>query len=237
VIKYKISQKKEKLSVFPKKTKPNSLHHESSSENTMTAADPATVNLFKAASFVDVDGALDGGVEIDDGVIAGVAWGDAAVELAEGEIAGDGAWDGGVETDDGVTAAVGEIVGDGPWDGGVEIHDGATAGAAAGEPEEADGEAEVAGGDATGESAEGEIAGDGNGEDDGGDLATAELSNSSATKSINTAVWEAIVERWRRIGILGLTRKFWVKKILGLDGYLYISLNASSVTNNKPFFN
>ena len=31
------------------------------------------VNLFKAAPFVGVDGALDGGVEIDDGVIAGVA--------------------------------------------------------------------------------------------------------------------------------------------------------------------
>jgi len=94
---------------------------------TTTAADPAMVNLFKAAPFVGVDGALDGGVEIDDGVIAGVAtreaWGgelmadgegegllftgtgaDAAVELAEGEIAGDGAWDGGVEIGDWVTA-------------------------------------------------------------------------------------------------------------------------------------
>jgi hypothetical protein len=206
---------------------------------TTTAADPATVNLFKAAAaFVDVDGALDGRVEIDEGVMAGAsageAWGgdggellaeaegegplftgtgaDAAVELAEGEIAGGGACDGGVEIDDGVTAgaAVGGKI-DGAWDGGVEIDDGATAGAAAGEPDEAVGEGEGAlftgtGGDATGVSAEGERAGDGNGEDLGDDLAaTTELSN-SATKSINTAVWkEAIVERWRRMGKLGLT--------------------------------
>jgi hypothetical protein len=189
---------------------------------------------------VDIDGALDGGIEIDDGVMAGAAAGEAswggdggelmadgegegllftstgadAVGLAEGEIAGDGAWDGGVEIDDEVTvgaAAGGNIVGDGAWDGGVEIDDGATAGAAAGEPDEAVGEGEGAlftgtGGDATGVSAEGERAGDGNGEDLGDDLAaTTELSN-SATKSINTAVWkEAIVERWRRMGKLGLT--------------------------------
>ena len=71
-----------------------------------------------------------------------------------------------------------------------------------GEPEEVDGEGEGTlftgtGGDATGESAEGEIAGDGNGGelgDDGGDRATVVLIN-SATKSINTTLWEAIVER------------------------------------------
>jgi len=93
---------------------------------------------------VGVDGALVGGVEMDDGVIAGAAageaWGgelmadgerdgllfpgtgeDPTGELAEGEIVGDGAWDGGVEIDEGVTT--------GAWDGGVEIDDGVTTGA------------------------------------------------------------------------------------------------------------
>ena len=159
--------KKQKLRV--------TLYINKAAAKTTKAADPATVNLFKAAPFVDVDGALDGGVEIDDGVIAGVAWGDAAVELAEGEIAGDGAWDGGVEIDDGVTAgaAAGEA--------------GAAAGGDVGElTANSEGEGALF----TGELAEGEIAGDGNGEDmgdDGGDRATVEPSN-SPTKSINTKV-------------------------------------------------
>jgi len=202
---------------------------------------------------VDVDGALDGGVEIDDGVIAGVAageaWGrdlmadgegegllftgtgaDAAVELAEGEIGGDGAWDGGVDIDDGVTAgaaAEGEIIGDGAWDGGVEIDDVATAGAAAGEPKEARGRdigELTAEGDGEGALfiGTGGKEGDGNREDlgdDGGDRATVELRN-SATKSIKTTLWEAIVERWRRMGILGLTRKFWSSDIVWKVIYL-----------------
>lgn len=68
-----------------------------------TAADPATVNLFKAALFSDGDGASDGGLEIGDGVTAGAVavdgegdgalfWGTGGV--ATGDLAGgdDGDW-------------------------------------------------------------------------------------------------------------------------------------------------
>jgi len=152
--------------------------------------------------FEDVDGVLDGGVEIDDGVIAGAAagesWGgDSGESMADGE--GDGLLFTGTGADAGAgELAEGEIAGDGAWDGGVEIDDGVTAGAAAGEAGAAAGgdvgeltaNSEGEGALFTGELAEGEIAGDGNGEDmgdDGGDRATVEPSN-SPTKSINTKV-------------------------------------------------
>ena len=103
---------------------------------------------------------------------------------------------------------------DGASNGGVEIDNGVTTWAATRELEEARGgdvrkleedddeEATLfkgTGGDATADLAEGEIAGDGNGEDlgdDDGDWAMVKLSN-SASKRINTMVWEAIVERWQ----------------------------------------
>jgi len=82
---------------------------------TITAADPATVNLFKAAAFAE--GPSEGGVEIDDGVTAGETAGesDEAGGGDGGELMADGEGDGEVFTGTGGDAtgesAEGEIVG------------------------------------------------------------------------------------------------------------------------------
>ena len=168
------------------------------------------MNPFTAAPFVGVDGALVGGVEIDEGVIAGAAAGEAWGGGDGGELMADGEGEGLLVTGTGEDATgelalvEGEIAGDGAWDGGVEIDDGVTAGAATGEAGAKAGEPKEAGGgdvgeltangegdgafikgtgeDTAGELAEGEPAGD-----DDRDRAKVELTNSEAT-SINTMV-------------------------------------------------
>ena len=99
--------KKQKLRV--------TLYINKAAAKTTKAADPATVNLFKAAPFAE--GPSEGGVEIDDGVTAGetageseeAGGGDGGELMAEGE--GDGALFTGTGGDAAGESAEGEIVG------------------------------------------------------------------------------------------------------------------------------
>lgn len=114
-----------------KKPKSHSILNISKTAAKITAADPATLNLFKTAPLASGAGASDGGKEIEDGEVAGAPAGDSEVDgggdggdltvagegegplVTEGEVSGDGenAF-GGVAADEPVGEEAGVDAGD-----------------------------------------------------------------------------------------------------------------------------